>query len=320
MIHEQNGVLGRANRLLGPVGAGDRHRLSRHFRGQSAARRQDDAYRQPGPAGGGRGGGDALSGSRPGRSASLPSAAARARASWRMWCRRRSSSCRWRCGRGSRSSSRRGRRTSGASAPPMSAWASPPRSSRSSATCRAGWRQSHLVVARSGASTVAELAAIGRPAILVPLPHALDQDQRANARILEEAGGAIMFEQRAIHAGPRRRARSPGLPPIRQRSPPWRPRPAAAASSTPPTGSPTSSPRWQASRRRRDRLDGCVTPRRCRRAACRRRRLRTSARRLPRLALRRWRKPAGSRPHRRSAMSRSGESRTFRRASSRHPG
>jgi len=50
---------------------------------------------------------------------------------------------------------------------------------------------SHLVVARSGASTVAELAAIGRPAILVPLPHALDQDQFANAGVLEKAGGAI---------------------------------------------------------------------------------------------------------------------------------
>jgi UDP-N-acetylglucosamine--N-acetylmuramyl-(pentapeptide) pyrophosphoryl-undecaprenol N-acetylglucosamine transferase len=55
--------------------------------------------------------------------------------------------------------------------------------------------QSHLVISRSGASTVAELAAIGRPAILVPLPHALDQDQRANAAILERAGGAIMLEQ-----------------------------------------------------------------------------------------------------------------------------
>jgi len=51
---------------------------------------------------------------------------------------------------------------------------------------------SHLVVSRSGASTVAELAAIGRPAILVPLPHALDQDQRANAAVLERAGGAIL--------------------------------------------------------------------------------------------------------------------------------
>jgi UDP-N-acetylglucosamine--N-acetylmuramyl-(pentapeptide) pyrophosphoryl-undecaprenol N-acetylglucosamine transferase len=53
----------------------------------------------------------------------------------------------------------------------------------------------HLVVARAGASTVAELAAIGRPAILVPLPHALDQDQYANAGTLETAGGAIRLRQ-----------------------------------------------------------------------------------------------------------------------------
>jgi UDP-N-acetylglucosamine--N-acetylmuramyl-(pentapeptide) pyrophosphoryl-undecaprenol N-acetylglucosamine transferase len=53
----------------------------------------------------------------------------------------------------------------------------------------------HLVVARSGASTVAELAAIGRPAVLVPLPHALDQDQAANAGVLERAGGALRLKQ-----------------------------------------------------------------------------------------------------------------------------
>jgi UDP-N-acetylglucosamine--N-acetylmuramyl-(pentapeptide) pyrophosphoryl-undecaprenol N-acetylglucosamine transferase len=53
----------------------------------------------------------------------------------------------------------------------------------------------HLVVSRSGASTVAELAAIGRPAILVPLPHALDQDQLANAKMLAQAGGAILLTQ-----------------------------------------------------------------------------------------------------------------------------
>jgi len=53
----------------------------------------------------------------------------------------------------------------------------------------------HLVVGRSGASTVAELAVIGRPAILVPLPHALDQDQHANAAVLEKAGGAIRLRQ-----------------------------------------------------------------------------------------------------------------------------
>jgi len=55
--------------------------------------------------------------------------------------------------------------------------------------------QSHLVVSRSGASTVAELAAIGRPAVLVPLPHALDQDQLANAAVLERAGCAIRIDQ-----------------------------------------------------------------------------------------------------------------------------
>jgi UDP-N-acetylglucosamine--N-acetylmuramyl-(pentapeptide) pyrophosphoryl-undecaprenol N-acetylglucosamine transferase len=54
----------------------------------------------------------------------------------------------------------------------------------------------HLIVSRSGASTVAELAAIGRPAILVPLPHALDQDQAANAGVLEAAGGALRIAQR----------------------------------------------------------------------------------------------------------------------------
>jgi UDP-N-acetylglucosamine--N-acetylmuramyl-(pentapeptide) pyrophosphoryl-undecaprenol N-acetylglucosamine transferase len=54
---------------------------------------------------------------------------------------------------------------------------------------------SHLVVSRSGASTVAELSAIGRPGILVPLPHALDQDQRANAGVLMDAGGAIRIDQ-----------------------------------------------------------------------------------------------------------------------------
>jgi len=57
---------------------------------------------------------------------------------------------------------------------------------------------SHLVVSRSGASTVAELAAIGRPSILVPLPHAIDQDQFANAGVLERAGGALCLLQDAF--------------------------------------------------------------------------------------------------------------------------
>jgi len=56
----------------------------------------------------------------------------------------------------------------------------------------------HLIISRSGASTVAELSAIGRPAILVPLPHSLDQDQFVNAGALEAAGGAIRIEQRDL--------------------------------------------------------------------------------------------------------------------------
>jgi len=55
--------------------------------------------------------------------------------------------------------------------------------------------QAHLVVSRSGASTVAELAVIGRPSILVPLPGSLDQDQAANAKTLGDLGAAIVCPQ-----------------------------------------------------------------------------------------------------------------------------
>jgi UDP-N-acetylglucosamine--N-acetylmuramyl-(pentapeptide) pyrophosphoryl-undecaprenol N-acetylglucosamine transferase len=55
---------------------------------------------------------------------------------------------------------------------------------------------SHLVISRSGAGTVAELGAIGRPSILVPLPGSIDQDQFANAGVLAEAGGALRIAQR----------------------------------------------------------------------------------------------------------------------------
>jgi UDP-N-acetylglucosamine--N-acetylmuramyl-(pentapeptide) pyrophosphoryl-undecaprenol N-acetylglucosamine transferase len=53
----------------------------------------------------------------------------------------------------------------------------------------------HLVIARAGASTVAELAVAGRPAILVPLPTAIDDHQTANARALAAAGGAWIMPQ-----------------------------------------------------------------------------------------------------------------------------
>ena len=53
----------------------------------------------------------------------------------------------------------------------------------------------HLVIARAGASTVAELTAVGRPAILVPYPFATDDHQTANARALADAGGALLVPQ-----------------------------------------------------------------------------------------------------------------------------
>ncbi len=49
---------------------------------------------------------------------------------------------------------------------------------------------SHLVIGRAGASTVTELAVIGRPSILVPLPSAMDDHQTVNARVLSDVGGA----------------------------------------------------------------------------------------------------------------------------------
>ena len=55
--------------------------------------------------------------------------------------------------------------------------------------------QAHLVIARAGASTVSEIAVIGRPSILVPFPHALDQDQAANAALLEKTGAALVVKQ-----------------------------------------------------------------------------------------------------------------------------
>src|SRR6202044_275472 len=50
----------------------------------------------------------------------------------------------------------------------------------------------HLIIGRAGASTVSELAVIGRASVLVPFPHALDQDQAANAAALAASGGAVV--------------------------------------------------------------------------------------------------------------------------------
>jgi UDP-N-acetylglucosamine--N-acetylmuramyl-(pentapeptide) pyrophosphoryl-undecaprenol N-acetylglucosamine transferase len=58
----------------------------------------------------------------------------------------------------------------------------------------------HLVVARAGASTVCELAVIGRPSILVPYPHAMDDHQTRNAEAIESAGGSWMMPESTLTA------------------------------------------------------------------------------------------------------------------------
>jgi len=58
--------------------------------------------------------------------------------------------------------------------------------------------RAHLVICRAGASTVAELAAVGRPALLIPYPFATDDHQTANARALSDAGGGWMIPQSGL--------------------------------------------------------------------------------------------------------------------------
>ena len=82
---------------------------------------------------------------------------------------------------------------------------------------RLAW--AHLVIARAGASTIAELTAAGRPAILVPLPSATDDHQTANAREMAKAGGARMIRAARLHAGRARQADAEARPRARPRSP-----------------------------------------------------------------------------------------------------
>jgi UDP-N-acetylglucosamine--N-acetylmuramyl-(pentapeptide) pyrophosphoryl-undecaprenol N-acetylglucosamine transferase len=58
---------------------------------------------------------------------------------------------------------------------------------------------SHLVICRSGASTIAELGVIGRPAVMVPLPHAIDNDQLKNAESFAKAGAGWVKPQNALN-------------------------------------------------------------------------------------------------------------------------
>lgn len=60
--------------------------------------------------------------------------------------------------------------------------------------------RAHAVICRAGASSVSELSLIGRPSLLIPFPGALDDDQGANAAMLEAAGGAVLIRQKDMSA------------------------------------------------------------------------------------------------------------------------
>lgn len=55
--------------------------------------------------------------------------------------------------------------------------------------------KAHLVISRSGASSVAEMLVLGKPSILIPLPSALEGDQLANAKVAEAAGAAWLMQE-----------------------------------------------------------------------------------------------------------------------------
>ncbi len=59
--------------------------------------------------------------------------------------------------------------------------------------------EAQLVISRAGASTIADLSVIGRPSILIPYPHAAADHQTANARMLVEAGGAILLPESELN-------------------------------------------------------------------------------------------------------------------------
>ncbi|MBI1326097.1 MAG: undecaprenyldiphospho-muramoylpentapeptide beta-N-acetylglucosaminyltransferase [Alphaproteobacteria bacterium] len=58
--------------------------------------------------------------------------------------------------------------------------------------------KSHLVVTRGGASSVAEINIVGRPAIYIPNPHHKDQQQKKNAQAIVDAGGALVFDEKTL--------------------------------------------------------------------------------------------------------------------------
>ena len=62
----------------------------------------------------------------------------------------------------------------------------------------AAYGNADFIICRAGALTVSEVAAVGLPAVFVPLPHAVDDHQTANARYLSDVGAALLCPQATL--------------------------------------------------------------------------------------------------------------------------
>ena len=196
VVHEQNAIPGFTNRLLAPLAD---HVLSGfpvpsasfRWHAMSAIRCARTSRRCQRPKAASP---DTVAGS----SCSW-SAAARARRCSTKWCRRRSG--RLRPTRAPKFGTNAGASTWRASRPPTVLAHAEARVSEFIDDMAQAYAWADLVLCRAGAMTIAELAAAGMPAILVPYPHAVDDHQTANAKFLSERGAAILIAQGEFHPG-----------------------------------------------------------------------------------------------------------------------
>ena len=194
-LHEQNAVLGRANRMLAKRVDRHRHLVRAHQVSERPRARQRARHRQPGARPGDRLGRRKATTRRSARRPVLAPGVRRqpGRALLlRYACRRRWRCCRPRCAPACSWCSNAARRTWSGSSRPIAAAGISRHLAAFFPNLPEEMAKAHLVIGRAGASTVAELTVMGRPSILVPLPHALDNDQLQNALRLAEAGGGLV--------------------------------------------------------------------------------------------------------------------------------
>ncbi len=102
------------------------------------------------------------------------------------------------------------------------------------------YERAALAVCRSGAGTIAELTAVGLPAVLVPLPGAPSDHQTRNAQTLERAGAAVMVARRRVRSRPGSTRSCRSCSPHPSGSNRWSGPPERSAGPTRPRGSPIS--------------------------------------------------------------------------------